>query len=136
MTTPKPIVAVLDDEPELRKALRRLLSGRGFGVEEFANGKDFLAAVDSLSLDCLLLDLHMVEVSGFDVLEAFRSRRIRVPVIVITAHDEPGTELRVRALGACAYLRKPVDRDTLLAAIQTVITSSLNPNPSAKSKAG
>jgi FixJ family two-component response regulator len=124
MTTPKPIVAVLDDEPEMRKALRRLLIGLGFCVEEFADGKDFLAAVDSRPLDCLLLDLHMAEVSGFDVLEAFRSRKIRVPVIVITAHDEPGTEQQVRALGACAYLKKPVDRDALLAAIKTVIASS------------
>lgn len=117
MTTSKPIVAVLDDEPEMRKALRRLLTGHGFGVEEFANGKDFLAAVNSRPLDCLLLDLHMAEVNGFDVLEAFCSRHVRVPVIVITAHDEPGTEQRVRALGACDYLKKPVDRDILLRAI-------------------
>lgn len=120
MTLPKPMVAVLDDEPELRKALRRLLTGQGFCVEEFASGQDFLAAVDTRPLDCLLLDLHMAEVSGFDVLEALRSRQIRVPVIVITAHDEPGTELRVRALGALAYLKKPVDRDILLAAINSV----------------
>jgi DNA-binding response OmpR family regulator len=118
---PKTIVAVLDDEPEMLKALRRLLTGFGFYVEAFASGKDFLAVVDSRPLDCLLLDLHMTEVNGFDVLAAFRSRHIRVPVIVITAHDEPGTEQRVRALGASAYLKKPVDRDTLLAAIKTVI---------------
>ena len=120
-TLPKPMVAVLDDEPEMLKALRRLLTGQGFCVETFASGKDFLAAVDSRRLDCLLLDLHMAEVSGFDVLEAFHSRHIHVPVIVITAHDEPGTELRVRALGANAYLKKPVDRDTLLATLKTVI---------------
>ena len=126
MPIPKAMVAVLDDEPELRKALRRLLGGHGLGVEEFANGKDFLAAVDSRPPDCLLLDLHMAEVSGFDVLEAFRSRQIRVPVIVITAHDEPGTELRVRALGACAYLKKPVDRDVLLSAIKTALALPFN----------
>jgi DNA-binding NarL/FixJ family response regulator len=74
-------------------------------------------------LDCLLLDLHMAEVSGFDVLEAFRSRHIHVPVIVITAHDEPGTAERVGSLGAAAYLKKPVDRDTLLAAIEAATSS-------------
>ena len=112
----------------MRKALRRLLTGRGFCVEEYADGKDFLAEVASHPLDCLLLDLHMAEVSGFDVLEAFLSHQIRVPVVVITAHDEPGTEDRVRSLGACAYLKKPVDRDALLSAIEAAISHSEN-NP-------
>ena len=119
MPTAAPVVAVLDDEPEMRKALRRLLTCRGFRVEEYECGEDLLAALDSHPLDYLLLDLHMPGINGFDVLEAFRSRQIPVPVIVITAHDEPGTAERVRALGASAYLKKPVDRDALLAAIAT-----------------
>ena len=124
MPTQKPVIAVLDDEPEMRKALRRLLTGRGFCVEEYGCGNDFLAAVGTRVLDCLLLDLHMPEVSGFDVLESFQSRHIHTPVIVITAHDEPGTEARVRSLGACAYLKKPVDRDALLSAIGAAISSA------------
>jgi FixJ family two-component response regulator len=124
MAARQPVLAVLDDEPELRKALRRLLTGRGFCVEEYARGSELLAALGSHPVDCLLLDLHMAEVSGFDVLEAFQSRHIHTPVIVITAHDEPGTEERVRLLGAAAYLTKPVDRDTLLSAITAAITRS------------
>ena len=69
MPISKPVVAVLDDEPEMRKALRRLLTGRGFIVEEYANGNDLIAAIGSRPTDCILLDLHMPEVSGFDVLE-------------------------------------------------------------------
>jgi FixJ family two-component response regulator len=122
MPTPKPVLAVLDDEPEMRKALRRLLTGRGYCVEEYAHGNDLLTGLGSRPLDCLLLDLHMAEVSGFDVLEAFRSRHIHVPVIVITAHDEPGTAERVRSLGAAAYLKKPVDRDALLCAVEAAIS--------------
>ena len=110
------MVAVLDDEPEMRKALRRLLTCRGFGVEEYACGED-PAALSSHPLDYLLLDLHMPGINGFDVLAALQSRHPPVPVIVITAHDEPGTKERVCALGAAAYLKKPVDRDALLAAI-------------------
>jgi len=124
MPTPKPVVAVLDDEPELRKALRRLLTGRGFCVEEYDRGSDFLAALNSRPSDCVLLDLHMPEVNGFDVLKAFQSRHIPTPVIVITAHDEPGTAERVRLLGAAGYLKKPVDRDALLSAINGVLTPS------------
>ena len=116
-----PLVAVLDDEPEMRKALRRLLTSRGFRVEEYECGEDLLAASGS-DLDCLLLDLHMPGINGFDVLDALRARQIPVPVIVITAHDEPGTAERVRALDAVAYLKKPVDRDTLLSAIEAALT--------------
>ena len=118
MPTTGPVVAVLDDELEMRKALRRLLTCRGFRVEEYECGEDLLAVLGSHPLDYLLLDLHMPGINGFDVLETFRSRQVLVPVIVITAHDEPGTAERVRALGAAAYLKKPVDRDALLAAIE------------------
>lgn len=101
----------------MRKAIRRLLTIRGFRVEEYECGEDLLAALGAHPLDYLLLDLHMPGISGFDVLEALRSRGISTRVIVITAHDEPGTAERVRDLGASAYLKKPVDRETLLAAI-------------------
>jgi len=123
------VVAVLDDEPEMRKALRRLLSTCGFRVAEYACGQDFLDALESQSLDFLLLDLHMPEMSGFDVLESAALRRFPTPVIVITAHDEPGTSERVRALGAAAYLKKPVDRDALLSAIASAATGSHGQKP-------
>ena len=117
MTQAQPVVAVVDDEPEMRKALRRLLASRGFRVEEFERGDEFLAAVGGRPWHCVLLDLHLPGINGFEVLEALGIRRIPVPVIVITAHDEPGTAERVSALGASAYLRKPVERDVLFVAI-------------------
>ena len=132
MSTLGPMVAVLDDESEMRKALRRLLTCRGFRVEEYACGEDLLLALQSRRLDYLLLDLHMPGVNGFDVLETFRSRKILTPVIVITAHDEPGTAEQVRALGAAGYLKKPVDRDALFAAIEAArpfTPTPIKPNP-------
>jgi|MudIll2142460700_1097286.scaffolds.fasta_scaffold117520_2 DNA-binding response OmpR family regulator len=114
------VVAVLDDEPEMRKALRRLLLCRGFRVEEYARGEELLAALGCHPLDCVLLDLHLPGLNGFDVLEAFQARHIAAPVIVLTAHDEPGTRERAQALGALAYLKKPVDRDVLFRAIAAV----------------
>jgi len=66
-------------------------------------------------------------INGFDVLEAFQSRHMPVPIIVITAHDEPGTAERVRVLGAAAYLKKPVDRDALLSAIAAATSHSQKP---------
>lgn len=111
----------------MRKALHRLLAGRGFRVEEYECGKDLLAAIGSQRPDCVLLDLYMPEFDGFEVLEAFRFRQISVPVIVLTAHDEPDTIERVRALGVSSYLKKPVDRETLLSAIAAAITHDEKP---------
>ena len=119
---PQAIVAVLDDEPQMRKALRRLLATHGFRVEAYERGSDFLAGLSSHRVDCLVLDLHMPEVSGFDVMEAFAARHIATPVVVITGHDEPGTAERTRALGAAAFLTKPADESALLAAIRSAIS--------------
>ena len=121
MTEIPPVVAVLDDEPQMRKALRRLLGTHGFRVEIYESGNDFLTGLSSHPVDCLVLDLHMPEVSGFDVLAAFESQNIATPVVVITGHDELGTAERTRALGASAYLKKPVDESALLSAITLAI---------------
>ncbi len=122
-------IGVLDDEPEMRKALHRLLTCRGYQVKEYARGEDVLEALGSQRLDCLLLDLHMEGLNGFGVLEAFLARQIHVPVIVITAHDEPGTAEQVRGLGAFAYLTKPVDRDALFSCIAAALSQPEIPSP-------
>ena len=74
-------------------------------------------------VSCLVLDLHMPGVNGFDVLAAPATRACRVPVVVITAHDDADTAERVRSLGASAYLKKPVDGAALVSAIQSAIAT-------------
>lgn len=122
-----PVIAILDDEPEMRKALRRLLGSRGFRVQEYDRGEDLLAVVRSHPVDCLLLDLHMPGINGFEVLEAFRARQIAVPVVVLTGHDEAGSTERALALGAFAYLKKPVDADVLFSAMAEAMATSQKP---------
>jgi FixJ family two-component response regulator len=136
MTKTPSVVAVLDDEPQMRKALRRLLSTHGFRVETYEHGNAFLTALASHPADCLVLDLHMPEVSGFDVLAAFASQHIATPVVVITGHDELGTAERTRALGASAYLKKPVDESTLLSAIASAIAGDRAPRKGKASTQG
>ena len=117
------VIAVLDDEPQMRKALRRLLATHGFRVEAYERGNDFLDALSAHPADCIVLDLHMPGTNGFDVLAAFESQRIVTPVVVITGHDEPGTAERTLSLGASAYLTKPVDESALLSAIRSAIAA-------------
>jgi FixJ family two-component response regulator len=99
------------------KALQRLLRVSGFDVDTFDSGEAFLTSLPTQTPDCVLLDLHMPGVSGFDVQSRLAEARITVPVIVITGHDAPGTFEQVMAAGAADYLCKPVTEDALLASI-------------------
>jgi FixJ family two-component response regulator len=118
----RPLVSVLDDEPQFGKALARLLKTHGFEVMTFTHVEKFLEACASRMPNCLLLDLHMPALSGFDILEWIAARQ--VPVLVITGHDQPGNAERVRALGAAAYFLKPVNESELLTAIRAAIPRS------------
>lgn len=122
------MVAVLDDEVPMRKALSRLLTSHGYRIEEYASGSALLAAVGLHPIDCILLDLHMPELNGFDLMAVLQSRDNRIPVVAITGKDEPGLAARVRALGAHTVLLKPVDQESLLAAIDQAIQSSRKQN--------
>jgi FixJ family two-component response regulator len=108
--------------------LTRLLRSHGFEASPFATGEELLAAPAAQTSGCLLLDLHMPGLTGFDVLEALAAAKSPLRVVVVTGHDEPGNGLRVRALGALAYLLKPVDESALISAIVTVSADG----PSAK----
>lgn len=123
MTEPGPLIAVLDDEPQMCKALSRLLKTHGFCVVTFVQGAEFLSMCASRLPNCLLLDLHMPGMSGFEVLERFAAQHVPVPVIVITGQDQPGNAERVLALGAAAYLLKPLSESLLIAAIRKAIES-------------
>jgi FixJ family two-component response regulator len=124
-----PVIAVLDDEPQLRKALERLLTAHGFTVTTYGQGADAFAALSAQPADCLLLDLHMPGLNGFDILQGFAARGITMPVVVLTGHGAPDTAGRVRELGAVAYLTKPVDESALIDAIHAAIGTPQQERP-------
>jgi FixJ family two-component response regulator len=113
------IVAIVDDEETVRKALERLLRSAGLMARTFASGSEFLSQMPELILSCIVLDLHMPGVSGFGVMESVPRS---LPIVVITGHDSPEARQRSMASGASAYLRKPVDECALLEAIRAAIT--------------
>lgn len=111
------LVAVVDDEEPIRKALSRLLRSAGLDVESFPSGLEFFQSLKTHRPDCVLLDLHMPGMDGFEVLSRLEREGPRLPIVVTTGHDS--VEARERALSArpAAYLRKPVEDQTLLQAI-------------------
>ena len=115
------LLAVVDDDEDVRAALTRLISSAGFAVETFASGAAFLRSVEDHEPDCVVLDLHMPEMSGFDVQGSLGAAHAAVPVVVITGHDTPQSRARAAQLGAKAYLCKPVNDEALLAAIDAAI---------------
>jgi FixJ family two-component response regulator len=121
MVTDLSLLAVVDDDADVRVALTRLVSSAGFAVETFASGADFLRSVQDHEPDCVVLDLHMPEMTGFDVQGALANGHSAIPVVVITGHDTPESRVRAIQMGAKGYLRKPVDDTALLEAIEMAI---------------
>ncbi len=117
----KLLIAVVDDEESVRRALQRLFRSAGLDVETFPSGAEFLEALKSHEPDCVVLDLHMPRVNGFDVQARMAEAAVSVPVIVITGHDTEESRARALGAGATAYLRKPVDDETLLEAIAAAV---------------
>jgi FixJ family two-component response regulator len=123
------LVAIVDDEEPIRKALGRLLRASGLLAECFATGQSFLDSIGTTRPDCLILDLHMPGLGGLQVLEQLKSRQPLLPTIVITGHDEPENQDRCLAGGAAAYMRKPLDDQLLLNTIDQVVRGQTIPAP-------
>ena len=85
MKKPRPVVAVVDDEEAIRKALKRLLRSAGIAVESYASGQEFLESLPAQHPQCVVLDIGMQGMTGFDVQAQLKAARMAVPVIFITA---------------------------------------------------
>lgn len=117
-----PVIAVIDDDASVRRALQRLLQSAGFAVEVFATAREFLDAGHSARTACLVLDIHLPGMSGFELQEHLAVSGARIPVVFITAHDNATTRQRASRAGVVAYLRKPFDQDELIEAIGRTIS--------------
>jgi FixJ family two-component response regulator len=115
------VIAVVDDEENVCKALRRLLRASGFDCEIFPSGQGFLQALGSHRPAVVLLDWLMPGVTGAEALRRAKSSHSALPVIVISGRDEPGEAETCLALGAAAFLLKPVDDEELLGTVARAI---------------
>lgn len=112
------LVAVVDDEDDVLRALRRLIGAFGHAVETYSTGSDFLASLDDHLPDCVLLDLSMPDMTGFDVQARLFAQGRRLPVVIISANDDNETRQRAIDGGASDFLSKPMDADRLLSSIE------------------
>jgi FixJ family two-component response regulator len=121
MLAARPLIAVVDDEESVRRALGRMLSASNFETLPFASGQEFLDSLTGRRPDCVILDYQMPGLTGRDVQRHMARAQIMLPIIVVTAHDQPELREQCLADGAIAYLAKPLQRDRLVAVIQRAI---------------
>ncbi|WP_027152831.1 response regulator [Mesorhizobium sp. WSM2561] len=112
-------IAIVDDDASVRRALARLLVAFDIEAKTFATGAEFLESLSHGPPDCLMLDVHMPGMTGLEVQLSLAESGIHLPVIIITAHDEPKAIGQTLKAGAMACLSKPLDEMVLLETIHS-----------------
>jgi len=117
MTHVGQFIAIVDDDPAVLRALKRLLSARSYCAETYESAGQFLASLRDRLPECLIVDQQMPEMTGLELQRRLTQSGIEIPTIVITAYDESGMRERCKSAGAIALLAKPLQENALLAAI-------------------
>jgi DNA-binding NtrC family response regulator len=118
-------VYVVDDDASAREGVARLIRSAGLMTKTFASGEDFLAAPRPKTLSCLVLDVSLPGVSGFDVQQELAKSGPQLPIIFLTGYGDIPMSVRALKAGAADFLTKPFDDDDLLNAIRQCMTSDL-----------
>ncbi len=118
---PVPIIAIVDDDDSVRRALRRLLRSMSFDPVDFPSGEAFLADLDRVVFQCAILDLQMPGLNGIEVMQRLRLANLAVPTIIVTASTDPDLHAECLAAGAAAFLCKPLSGEQLLETLRTTL---------------
>ena len=121
MTTAVPIVYVVDDDPDVLKAMERLLESAGHKVAVFSSPQLFLERHDRSAAGCLVLDLQMPGLSGLDLQRTLEQQASHLPIVFLTGRGDIAASVQAMKHGACDFLTKPVDDDLLLATIRDAL---------------
>lgn len=115
------LICVVDDDESARVATAGLLRSAGYGAESFSSAQLFLARGHPRDFACLILDLRMPGIDGLELQRRLNSADSTLPIIFVSAHDDPGNRKRAMDAGAADFFRKPFKGDALLAAIASAI---------------
>lgn len=115
---------VIDDDPSVRKGLKRLFSAAGYESEEFASADEFLARPPHPGPSCLLVDIQMPGLNGIELQEKLRQCHREEQIVFITGHGTIPICARAMKAGAVDFLTKPFEPDELLRCVQRALTRS------------
>jgi FixJ family two-component response regulator len=116
-----PIVYVVDDDPDVLKAVERLLESAGHEVVTFASPQHFLERHDRDATGCLVLDLQMPGLSGLELQDMLEERASHLPIIFLTGRGDIAASVQAMKHGAADFLTKPVDDDLLIATVRDAL---------------
>lgn len=116
-----PMILVVEDEPVTQRLLKKILEDRGYEVVIAGDGIDALMELGKRNFDLILSDLSMPNLDGFKLLDFINMKGIHTPVIFLTGSDDVEDEIKVLALGAKDYIKKPLNRDLLLLRVSKVL---------------
>lgn len=114
-------ISIVDDDASIREALKSLMRSVRYCVEAFPSAEDFLASERLKDTACLILDVYLPGMSGFELQSRLNVERPGMPIIFITAHADDASRQRALKGGAIELLAKPVRREPLFKAIQTAL---------------
>lgn len=119
--TAEQLISIVDDDASMREALVGLVRSLGYETRDFASAEDFLASNDLGQFTCAITDIQMPGMDGFELKHELSTRHSSLPVIMITARAEPGTEEKAMSSGATCFLRKPFEAETLANCLQRIL---------------
>jgi FixJ family two-component response regulator len=114
-------ISIVDDDASIREALKSLMRSVRFNVDAFGSAEEFLASERVHDTSCLILDLYLPGMSGFELQSRLNSEHRNIPIIFITAHADDASRQKALQGGAIDLLGKPVRREPLFKAIQSAI---------------
>jgi FixJ family two-component response regulator len=121
MSEPEAIVFVVDDDPSVRSAIKRLIGSMGLQVELFGSAQEFLASKLPNVPSCLVLDIRLPGISGLTLQRQLAEANVQIPIIFITAHSDVPMTVRAMKAGAVEFLTKPFRDQDLLDAIHLAL---------------
>jgi two-component system response regulator FixJ len=120
------LICVVDDDPTVLDLTCRVLEARGYEVRGYDGAEEFLKQLDLARLACVVTDLRMPNVDGGELLQRLRAQASVVSVIVLTAHADVKTAVRLMEEGATTLLEKPFQPDDLYAAVDRAVRATIS----------
>jgi len=114
MSSDKKQIYIVDDDPSVCCALKFLVSTYGFAVRTFSSAEEFFSAVPNGAPGCLIMDIHMSGLNGWDAQQRLIEKGSNRPVVIITADQEDGLKERALRAGAVGFFQKPIDKQELV----------------------
>ncbi len=124
-TGDRPLIRIVDDDPDFSEGLAFLLESKGWRVASFSNAANFLKSDAPSEPGCLILDIRMPNMSGIELQAEMRRRGIDLPIIILTGHADVESAVKTLKMGAVDFLQKPVDSEALFESIEEAVRLSV-----------